>query len=590
MRLGPFLRDLIRTFPGLLALSTLLIVLEALAGVLSVFSIVAVIDLFMHPDLATVSGVTRRAADLLRASGLPVTVTSVLGVFLALQLVQNAVAIVARYVITRTRYAMLRELMLGTFTDLFAARWLFFTGTKQGTIINTFIHELAVVGDAFKTLALLFAAVIQLGFYLAVPFYLSWQVTLVSVAAGAILALPVLALGNLNYRLGQQATASANAIGAVIQEGVTLAKVIFGFGNQARSRRDLAAAFEIHQRAMVRSLTLRMATPLVYEPLGMAVLVVTLFMAQRLAVPLSEIAALVWALNKGVALVGDIAARRNTLENFLPSYEQVRALRERARACAQPSGGRPCPPLREAITLEHVWFGYPAHEATLVDVSLRVPRGQVVALVGGSGAGKSTVIDVIMGFNEPDAGRVAIDGVPLGELDIQSYRGRIGYVPQESILFNASIAENLRWANDGATDAEIHDACRRANASEFIERFPAGYETVVGDRGVRLSGGQCQRIALARAILRKPDLLILDEATSSLDSQSERLIQEAVESIAKDTTVVVVTHRLSTIVNADYIYVLDDGRVIEEGTYQSLLARSGAFSSMAQLQVLETAP
>ena len=223
----------------------------------------------------------------------------------------------------------------------------------------------------------------------------------------------------------------------------------------------------------------------------------------------------------------------------------------------------------------------------LTDIDLSIPRGTMVALVGDSGAGKSTLIDLIMGFHEPTQGRILIDGTPLQALDILSYRHRIGYVPQDAVLFNTTIRENLRWAKPDATHDEIRQACRQAHAEEFIERFPEGYDTVVGDRGVRLSGGQCQRMALARALLRQPELLILDEATSSLDSQSERLIQQAIEAAAKNTTVIVIAHRLATIVNADAIYVLHGGRIVEEGTYRTLRQQHGPFHRMTQLQLLE---
>jgi ABC-type multidrug transport system fused ATPase/permease subunit len=274
--------------------------------------------------------------------------------------------------------------------------------------------------------------------------------------------------------------------------------------------------------------------------------------------------------------------------NFFPSYEQVKSLRQRARELEQRSGELSFAGFQREIAVENLTFGYPGHEPILVDVNLRVPKGKMVAFVGESGAGKSTLIDMIMGFNQPLAGWIGFDGVPLEKFDINSYRRRIGYVPQDSVLFNMSIRDNLRWANEAATDAEIEEACRRANADEFIQRFPDGYDTLVGDRGVRLSGGQCQRVALARAILRKPELLILDEATSSLDAHSERLIQMAIETIARETTVIVIAHRLSTIINADHIYVLKEGRIVEEGTYQTLMRKRGHFSRMTELQVLET--
>jgi ABC-type multidrug transport system fused ATPase/permease subunit len=210
----------------------------------------------------------------------------------------------------------------------------------------------------------------------------------------------------------------------------------------------------------------------------------------------------------------------------------------------------------------------------------------MVAVVGESGSGKTTLLDIIMGFYQPSSGSIEVDDVPLSEFEINSYRRLIGYVPQESVLFNLSIKDNLLWARPDASPDELKVSCRLANAEEFISQLPAGYDTIVGDRGVRLSGGQVQRIALARAILRRPQLLILDEATSSLDTYSERLIQQAIEQIAKETTIVVVAHRLSTIVRAGRIYVLVDGRVAEEGSYEELVARCGHFSRMAQLQAL----
>ena len=214
-----------------------------------------------------------------------------------------------------------------------------------------------------------------------------------------------------------------------------------------------------------------------------------------------------------------------------------------------------------------------------------IPRGKMVAIVGRSGSGKSTLVDIIIGFNEPLDGQIYVDGTPLHEFEINSYRKRIGYVPQESILFNMTIYENLLWAKEDATREEIREACIIANAAEFIEQFPKGYDTFVGDRGVRLSGGQIQRVALARAVLRNPDILILDEATSSLDSESERLIQLSIEAIAKKMTVIVIAHRLSTIAKADYIYVLEDGRIVEEGEYSQLVKNDGSFSQMHLLAV-----
>lgn len=590
MALHVFFRHLWAHFAGCLTVASLLLVLEGLMGGISLISLVAVIDVFVHPDLAGASAVTLRAMGLLTAAGIAPGLGALLGLFLALQILQNAIAIVARYTILWTRQAVLRTLVLGTFDTLLAARWEFFTHTKQGYILNTLGREVNAAADAFKAFALLLATVVQLLFYVAVPLYLSWHLTLIAIGSGALLALPLLGFSPLNYRLGRATTVSSTRLSVVVQETITLIKVVFGFGNQAQRREELGTVFEEYRRVLLRSLTLRAALPLLYEPVGVLVLVITLLAARRLSIPVSELAALVWALHKSVGLIGDLMARWNTLMNLVPSYQQVLELAAQAEAAEQPTGQRPFTGLQREIRIENGTFAYPGQPPALANLNLRVPKGRAVAIVGDSGAGKTTLLDVLMGFHGLQAGDVTVDDRPLSELDLGTYRRRIGYVGQETVLFNATIRENLRWAKPDATDAEIREACVRANVDEFVERFPDRYETVVGDRGVRLSGGQCQRVALARAILRRPDILILDEATSSLDSQSERLIQQAVENIAKETTVLIVTHRLSTVVNADYIYVLHGGRVVEEGPYHVLRAGHGAFSAMAQLQTLETAP
>lgn len=582
-----FLRTLFRRFPGLLAGSAALLILEAFFGVLAVFSLAPLIDLGISADLQQRSAITRQAAEWLRAVGLPVSLGGMVVAYLLIQGLKSGFSILSRHVMLRTKYAVLRGLIIGTFEEFFQARWLFFSSQKQGMLLNTFLREFDSVGEAFWAMALFCAHVSQLVLYLAVACFLSWQVTSLSMVMAAVLVLPLVLLGRVSYRYGQRNTATGNQIGSVVQESLGMARVILGFGNQQKSIQDLERAFDAHRQVTVPSQTLKAGMPLIFEPFAMLVLAVALLTARRLAIPLSEVAVLLWALRCGIPLVGSVTTQRNLMAHLLPSYEQITSLRERARALRQPSGTRVFTDFQGELVMEHVTVAYPGHEPSLLDVSLRIPKGHMIAVVGESGSGKSTLIDTIMGFHTPLAGRVTIDGVALGEFDITSYRKRIGYVPQDSVLFNTTIRENLRWADPAATDEEIKAACRAASADEFIEQFRDGYDTVVGDRGVRLSGGQCQRVALARAILRKPELLILDEATSALDTQSERLIQQAIERVAKDTTVIVVAHRLSTIVKADYVYVVSRGRVIEEGSYDVLVRRQGHFSRMTQLQALE---
>jgi ATP-binding cassette subfamily B protein len=239
-----------------------------------------------------------------------------------------------------------------------------------------------------------------------------------------------------------------------------------------------------------------------------------------------------------------------------------------------------------AIIFESIRFNYPSRpkQAALTDFSLEVQPGQTVALVGPSGAGKSTVFQLLLRFYDPAAGRIVLDGVATRDLSLHDLRQRIGIVPQDAVIFSSSAMENIRYGKPDASDAEVKLAAQAAFADEFINTLPQGYDTFLGERGVRLSGGQRQRIAIARAMLKNPPLLLLDEATSALDAESERMVQQALDRAMQGRTTLVIAHRLATVTRADHIVVLDHGRLVEQGTHTQLVARGGVYAGLAALQ------
>jgi subfamily B ATP-binding cassette protein MsbA len=275
-------------------------------------------------------------------------------------------------------------------------------------------------------------------------------------------------------------------------------------------------------------------------------------------------------------------------QQALGASERVFELLDTAPEMQEAPGAQILPAVQGLVQFEDVSFDYGdgnREQEVLRDVSLVARPGQVIALVGPSGAGKTTLANLIPRFYDPTQGRILIDGYDLRAVRIHSLREQVGVVPQETVLFSGSVRDNIAYGKLHATSGEIEAAARAANAHDFVMQLHMGYETAVGERGIKLSGGQRQRIAIARAILKDPRILILDEATSSLDSESEQAVQEALERLMRERTTFVIAHRLSTIVRADRIVVLENGRVAEQGTHAELIARQGLYQRLYSLQL-----
>ncbi|EMJ54188.1 ABC transporter, ATP-binding protein [Leptospira interrogans str. UT126] len=584
--IGSIFLEFLNQYPKQFGFLFFLLILEGLIAAISVFSIVPLADFLLDATLTKPSQITKIVLKAFELFSVLPNFWHFGFLFFIMNLWKGFLDVTIRFAILKIKYAVVRGLLGETLRSFFSARWEFFSSAENGRLLNTFNKELNTIGDTLGGLATLLAQTIQLLIYLTVPLWLNTTMTITALGLSLVFGLPFLLLHKLSYRLGKQNTETGNIAMGVLSEIVSSARIILGFGRQKEARDRYLKALDQHVNVTLKSQTLSTAIPKFFQPLAMLAAVIAMGLAISELILISELAAVMWSLLACLPLIASLIQSNVSISNFLPSYEQLLSLREKAVRFQEIEGTRIFSKLENSIQLKDLSFTYPGRSKTLDCINLNILKGKMTAFAGESGAGKSTITDLILGLQIPDEGYVLIDGISLKEWKQNSFRERIGYVPQDPVLFHSSIRENLLWSMNSVAEKELWEALSLANAENFVRELPNGIDTVVGDKGTRLSGGQRQRIALARAILRKPELLILDEATSSLDSESETLIQRSIEQVAKGTTVIVVAHRLSTIAKADMVYVLSQGKILEQGSFAQLSVKpEGILEKMIKTQL-----
>ena len=413
---------------------------------------------------------------------------------------------------------------------------------------------------------------------------LEWRIALAAFVAVPLAAWPASRLTRSFLRRAREASAGLGRMAAQLHEGLAGLRTIQAFNAHAAERDRFAHQAERHLRAMTRAAWLRGGVPGVMEILAAGALAAVLsFAAGTRALPPEALVSLLTAIILAYQPVKDLGRVTQFAVQASVSGERLLEVLDAPAAEEDAPRARELPPVRHSVRLEEVHFAW-GDRAALHGVNLELEVGKVTALAGPSGSGKSTVLALLLRFEEPSTGRIVIDGVDTRAATAASVRAQFALVTQEPLLFAATIRENIRFARTDASDAEVEAAAAVAQADRFIRALPAGYETPVGERGVRLSGGQKQRVCLARAVLANAPVLLLDEATSNLDPQSEREVQEALAVVLRGRTALVIAHRLSTVAGADRLYLLDAGRVVESGTHRELLQRGGLYARLWSLQ------
>jgi len=575
-----------RPYRGMFIVGWIFLVLSASAGMIFPF--------LMGQLLGTGQSATPSMADSIESIDLSNVSTVVIALFILFG-AQSLFSFFRVVIFTNVTENTLRDIRKDAFSRLVHMPMDFFNKNKVGELTSRVSADITQVQETLRTtIAEFFRQIFTILFGVIFLAIISWKLALIMLASVPVVAIVAVFFGRFIRKLSKEAQSETANSNSILEESLMGISNVKAFTNELMLVRRFTSAIDHIRKLNVKSGLWRGAfvSFIIFCVFGAIVVVIWqgVIMTQGPNPSLNSkdffsfimytifIGAAISAIPDMYATIQKTIGATENLMSIINEDSEVELLK-----------GELKPTITGKITFENVQFAYPQRQdiEVLKGINLNIEQNQTIALVGSSGAGKSTIASLLLNYYPTTGGTISFDDSKIEDIDVTHLRAHMAIVPQEVLLFAGSIRENILFGKENATDEEIIAAAKQANAWEFIQGFPEGLETAVGDRGVQLSGGQKQRIAIARAILKNPTILILDEATSALDSESEKLVQDALQTLMQGRTSLVIAHRLSTIRSADCIYVMEEGQIAEAGTHDELIAQSGVYSKLVQLQTVD---
>lgn len=565
-------------------LNLFLIILSGMVEGVGLSLFVPLLSLMNDKTLDEIRAPFSTFIQIIEATGLKISPAILLILIAGFTLASLVLGYLQRKMLIRSKQAYSRNLRDKFFDGILDATWRYSSGRAQGEVANQLNNECSRAGIALGLELMAVATAAQIGLYLAFSLLISWQlvaITIVFAIMSYFVVRPIIGQAKI---LGEETLKANRNLSFYAIEYLKSLKLIKASGSEEFPKKNMSEQSDALYEVSFKS---ELNTTRVYF-LIQALPVVLLtgiigFSIKMIEAPTSLILVFLLFMARTAPRVAQFQQQFNGFHLAGPAVRVVNQMISESQAARENlvPHGKIFDRLNSVITLDDVVFKFKDGDIPAVDrVSMDIPRNKLIAIVGESGAGKSTVMDLLCGLYVPNTGKISIDGTDLCEFNLSSWRRKIGIVTQDTMVFNASLRENLTFFNQGACKEDVKRALHIAHLNDVIADLPDGMDTLLGENGLRLSGGQKQRIALARALVGSPELLLLDEATSALDNESERYVQKALEKVAHTTTIVVIAHRLATIRRADVIYVMERGRIVESGTYDQLMERDGRFKEL----------
>ena len=582
------IRSLVRPYRGSLAIILAAMLLQTAASVAGPWPLKIVLDNvvgshklphWLHQLLQPLLSGTAKM-QIAAAAGLTVVLIAIVGAI---------ASYIANYYTTSVGQWIANDLRMRTYQHLQRLSFTFYDTHKTAVLLSTITADVETIqGFASSATLGILVDLFTILAMLACMFWLNWDFTLIAVAVAPFMLLLVSRFKKAVKKATHEVRKQQSEIVAVVQQGLQSVRVVQAYGRQDLEQQELSAVSKATVEAALKARRIKaMLSPIVTVTVAVCTAVV-LWRGSSLilqgAMTAGALTVFLSYLSMFFKPVQDLAKMTNTIAQAAVSVERVRELLEADAEMPQRPDAREAGTLNGDIVFEHVAFSYTADQPVLKDVHFQIKAGEMVGVVGPTGSGKSTMVSLIPRFYDPSAGRVLVDGVDVRDFKLQELRNQIGYVLQDTVLFRGTVAENIAYGRGMATREEIVEAAKLANADEFIVKMPQGYDSFVGDRGETLSGGQRQRIGIARALIRNNPILILDEPTAALDTESEKKVIEGLERLMKGRTVITIAHRLSTIRDANKIIVLKEGVVAEQGSHEELMAVGGLYAELYHVQ------